>query len=446
MEHRTRGKRGWRAASCAAVLLGLVLAPAPSYADPLPGQIIVDPDHPQWLKRQDGGPFFLCGAGDPEDFLYRGTRQSDGTRSGGDQATIIDRVKDGGTNGIYLMAVRSHGGDGGSNQNPWVNSDPTQGLDQDILDQWETWFDEMDQNGIVIYFFLYDDSSRPFAAGDAVPAGEQAFIAGLVSEFKHHKNLIWLVAEEYSESFSAQRVRNIAAEIRAADDHAHPIGSHGLSSLNFTAFANDPNIDQFAVQWTDSTAGFHDAMVSAWDDAAGRYNLTMAEGHPDAFGDLARLRSWAVAMGGAYIAHLRWFRPEDTGEVTDEDLAACGRVVQFFESTNFNEMAPHDELAHGGTNYVLAKPGDSYIAYASALVGSLGLKNMAAGLYDFTWFDTQNGATVEQTAIAVAAGDRSWSKPAGIGSELAAYIRLSDDVGAALPAPANLRRTDVLAP
>ena len=50
--------------------------------EPLPGQITVDPDNPQWLKYAGGGPFFLCGPGDPEDFLYRGSRNSDGTRSG----------------------------------------------------------------------------------------------------------------------------------------------------------------------------------------------------------------------------------------------------------------------------------------------------------------------------------------------------------------------------
>ena len=46
---------------------------------PLPGQIVVDPDHIQWLKRAGGGSFFMCGPGDPEGFLYRGTLNPDGT-------------------------------------------------------------------------------------------------------------------------------------------------------------------------------------------------------------------------------------------------------------------------------------------------------------------------------------------------------------------------------
>ena len=50
--------------------------------EPMDGQIIVDSEHPQWLKRKGGGPFFMCGPGDPEDFLYRGTLRPDGTRDG----------------------------------------------------------------------------------------------------------------------------------------------------------------------------------------------------------------------------------------------------------------------------------------------------------------------------------------------------------------------------
>ena len=55
----------------------------PRYLD---GQIIVDPDNPAWLARYAVGgdqvPFFMAGPGDPEGFLYRGSRITDGTRDG----------------------------------------------------------------------------------------------------------------------------------------------------------------------------------------------------------------------------------------------------------------------------------------------------------------------------------------------------------------------------
>ena len=149
-----------------------------------------------------------------------------------------------------------------------------------------------------------------------------------------------------------------------ADTRGHPIAVHQQNGLTF-AFPDDPNVDQFAVQHsTDSPWQFHSAMVSAWDDAAGRYSLNLAEYHPTATGVTARKNSWAIAMGGAYVMHLGW----DIENNTMSDLRDCGRLVSFMESTNFNEMSPHNELKHADTEYVLAVPGSSYIAYTSPQV------------------------------------------------------------------------------
>lgn len=383
------------------------------------GQIIVDPAHPQWFARKDGGPFFMCGPGDPEGFLYRGTQNPDGTRDG-DQMTLIDKLKGTGANSIYLMAIRSHGGDGDATHNPFVNNDPAQGINSAVLDQWETWFAEMDANGIVIFFFFYDDSARIWNTGDTVGAEEQAFLQALVNRFEHHLNLIWCIAEEYQERFTATRVSNIAAEIHAADDGAHPIAVHKLNGLDFSEFADDAYIDQFAIQHNVATAdALHQGMVSAWVDAAGRYNLNMAEAANYGTGAAARRKSWACAMGGAYVMILGM----DIAGTALSDLQDCGRVVRFFEATNFNEMAPHDELKHGGTQYVLAKPGDSYIAYASSLTGDIGLTSMPAGTYTFRWFDCATGTSVTQVDVAVDSGDQTWAKPASIGNELAVHIQ-----------------------
>lgn len=413
------------AAICA--LLGSACAGGQQFTEssgPPPGYIVVDPNHPQWLKYQGGGPFFMCGPGDPEGFLYRGSRNSDGTRNG-DQMSLINKLKGTRANCIYLMAVRSHGGDGDSTQNPFINSDPSSALDEDILNQWETWFTEMDNSGIVIYFFFYDDSARIWNTGDNVGPQERAFIQGLVNRFEHHKHLIWCVAEEYSEAYSSARVSNIAAEIRAVDDYNHVIAVHQHSGLVFD-FPEDSNIEQFAIQYNNTTAsGLHSGMVTAWNNAAGRYNLNMAESLDHGYGDRETIRkkNWASAMGGAYVMVLRM----DIAGTPTSELEDCGRLVEFFESTNFNEMSPRDDLKYTGTQYVLAKPPDSYIAYASNLSeADIGLKNMSAGIYDFKWFDCIDGNSVEQTDVSVAAGNQSWSKPAGFGDELAVYIKKAE--------------------
>jgi len=403
-------------------LAAVALAAAGSpHAAPATGPIIGDDSRPQWLKYKDGRPFFMCGAGDPEDFLYRGRRNLDGTRSG-DQLALINKLKGTGANGIYFQAIRSHGGDGAADHNPFIDSDPARGLDGRILDQWEAWFKALQAGGVALYFFLYDDGARVWDTGNSVGAEERAFVQGIVNRFKHHNLLIWVVAEEYQEAYSPTRVRNIAAAIRAADDRGHVIAVHKLHGLDFSEFADDPYIKQFAIQYNRRTPrALHNGIVEAWRKAAGRYSLNMSEAANHGTGVTARKKNWAVAMGGAYVMVLGM----DIASTDPADLRDCGRLVGFMESTNFNAMAPHDELRYQGTEYVLARPGHSYIAYASRLSGSIGLRSMTPGTYDFLWFDPASGGSVRSAGVKVAAGQQAWVKPASIGSEVVVHIHPS---------------------
>ncbi len=55
-----------------------------------------------------------------------------------------------------------------------------------------------------------------------------------------------------------------------------------------------------------------------------------------------------------------------------------------------------DIHGHGDTDYVLANPGHSFVAYASGPTVTIGLKNMTSGTYSFKWFDCKDGNTVQQ--------------------------------------------------
>jgi len=425
--------KGLRLVGTAFFILSLLLSSTAAHAAAIPGQIIVDPEHPMWLKYSGAGPFFLAGPGDPEDFLYRGTRSPDGTRIG-DQMALITKLKDTGANSIYFQAIRSHGGDGDPTHNPFVDpSNSSSEINLAILDQWETWFTEMDNNGIVIFFFFYDDAIRvsanaslgwPLDSLGNLHVRERNYIETLVNRFKHHKNLIWVVMEEVQEMGGdyVAHAKKIAQVISQADDQDHVIAVHKLNGLSFSEFADDPNIDQFAIQDNSGTSApaLHNDMVTAWNNASGRYNLNMSESlnQPGKTGDALRKENWAIAMGGAYVMVLGM----DIQNTDLNDLHDLGRLRSFMESTNFNTMAPHDELAFGGTEYVLGNPGSSYIAYASFLTGDIGLKGMTPGAYDFNWYDVTNGNIVVQTNVNLPAGDQTWSTPFGIGNELAVFI------------------------
>ncbi len=415
----------------------------------LPGQVIVDPGNASWLvynKDTDGNgkldPFYLGGPGGPEDFLYRGTRNANGTRTG-DQQTIIDAIQGTGANCIYLMAVRTHGGDSKNDKthNPFVESDPARGLDEAILNQWDEWFTLMDRHGIVIYFFFYDDDARVWDTGDTVGVAERNFLRGLVDKFEHHKHLIWCIAEEYAEAYgkTPNRIKNIAAEIRAADDHAHVIAVHHMGGDSTMDFPDDPNIDQFAQQAkSTSPEQLHADVLTAFKDAAGRFNVNMSENWNDRKDDhasdlvhgrrdRARQRNWACGMAGASFMVVGSWESEVGAPPPTEWLQDWGRQVRFFEATNYSEMLPLDELRFGGTQYVLAKPGDSYIAYADRPANKLGIKGLPAGRYALTWLDCQTGRTVTNEVKVEQPGDHAFDKPRQIGAECAAWIRRATD-------------------
>jgi hypothetical protein len=394
-----------------------LLSEAVVQRDPRHGQIIVDPEHPQWLRRKGIGPLFMCGPGDPEDFLYRGKRNADGTRDG-DQMALIEKLKGTGANCIYLMALRSHGGDGDRTHNPFVDNDPDKGINHVVLDQWDEWFTAMDEAGIAVFLFIYDDSARVWDTGDEVGEAEARFVRALVNRFEHHLNLIWCIAEEYAERLSPQRVRNLAALVREADDHDHPIAVHKNHGLDFAELADDPNINQFAMQYNVPTAAeLHRGVVEAWKGARGRYNLNLAEAADWGTGAEARKKAWACAMGGAYVMVLGM----DIASTPVGDLEDCGRVVRFVESVDLQDMAPHKELAFGGTEFVLADPPQSYIAYASDATGKLGLKRMAKGSYDLRWLDCATGREAVEQDVALRGGDEVWPIPGGLGPEVAVY-------------------------
>ncbi len=88
-------------------------------------------------------------------------------------------------------------------------------------------------------------------------------------------------------------------------------------------------------------------------------------------------------------------------------------------------MTPNDGLAFGGTDYLLANPGESYIVYADDLTGQLGIEAMAAGQYDLRWFDVVTGTTVVENNVLLPAGDQTFTTPGGIGSELALWVTVA---------------------
>jgi CubicO group peptidase (beta-lactamase class C family) len=400
-----------------------LIRPAASGASPLPGQLVIDPDNPQVLRRHGGAPVFICGPGDPEDFLYRGARQPDGTRRG-DQQELIEKLARFGGNSVYLQAVRTHGGDAKDDltHNPFVDSDPAKGLDPRILDQWEEWFALMDRHEILIYFEFYDDSAQIWRTGNSVSEPERHFFQSLVRRFKHHRNLIWIIGEESDERYTSARVRALAEVIRAADDHGHIIGNHHLGGTTFRAWAPGSALTHFSMQLNVPPDGVHAGALEARAKAAGRYQVFYAENTATPKTDDGMRRfAWAAAMAGVMPMMLQM----DIAETSPDALAQCRALQRFFEASDFHRMLPQDDLREASTRYVLADAGRSYVAYTDA-PGEIGVRTLPAGRCVITWLDCRTGQTAEMEHRLAAPAGRRFSRPPGFGDECAAWIRFPE--------------------
>lgn len=368
------------------------------------GQIIVDPNNPTRMIYKDvevdGRPkaVTFVGPGDPEDMFYNGKQ------------TDVDFLIAKGARSTYVTAVLQDFGGG----------DPGTGAALDAkLDEWENYITQMENAGIITVFFFFDDSQ-------ALTSNWQELVDKAVAKFKHHKLFIWSVAEEYGEALSQAEVSQVAARIKQQDDNNHVVAVHQNNSNTFD-FASDANIDMFAMQLNNLTVNqLHDNVKDS--NVAGTKILNMAEAQDHAKQDRATVRqwNWAAVMGGASGVQVVWMgrASDDPAWNEQEKYDDCKNLMDFMELTDVNNMSNNDALAHDGTLWVLADTdNDSYIAYARALAGGMGVKGLGAGTYTLKWIDCAAGTIVDQTDVAVAGGDTSFSKPGAIGNELAVWIR-----------------------
>jgi hypothetical protein len=420
----------------------------PALAAPQTGGITPDTANPARLRYHNGGPVFISSVGEPEDFLYRGTRKADGTRTG-DQATIIAEMKARGINGLYVVgfADSRYGGDGPSGANPFVGGNVAGEIDADVLNQWHGWFKTLETAGIVVFFNFYDDlidvqagkrMNWNLTSTGALHPQEQKYVAAVVNRLRTLKNIIWSVNESANKTYPASYVarwKKIAATVRGLDSYRHPI-SIGLvpeSDPNVTPntgiarYAGDPNIDQHLAQHIQPTSveDMYNKMLALWRAAAGRYNVMLGQAWPVQNGADGRKKSWATAMAGAYViqAYGQAGKLWDVLRSPNADLNALGHIDNFFKAVpGLNRMVPRSDLKYGNTRWVLAEPGKAYVAYSDNASANLGVSGLAAGTYRLKWLDTVDGSTVVQDNVSVTTASRSFARPASIQPEAALFI------------------------
>lgn len=255
--------------------------------------------------------------------------------------------------------------------------------------------------------------------------------------FKHHKNIIWGI-EESCNKLPRERTahfKKIGELIAQTDNHHHPIvqsfvvpndpeGDFPKDGVFPDEYVGDPNIRVITwlhvVERGADLEKMHQEYLQYYKRDGGNFVVLKNETyHHPKNAQLSRRYMWSCAMAGMHTLEAY----HNTDKASDAILRDDGRIAQFMEQTDFYTMKPNDELAAGSSRWVLANPGKSYIAYSHDCKGPMGVKGMTAGTYDLMWFDATNGKTIKQADVAASAGEAGWLKPAGLGKEIALYIR-----------------------
>jgi hypothetical protein len=374
--------------------------------------------------------WFPTGPGDPEDFLCR---------SATERARIVNMLNGGNT--LYVMAVKTHGGDGPARCNPWIGGNPSNGLDTEKLNDWHDALDQADNKGVVIYFFIYDDDSCPWGTRTACEArtslssDERDFIDELVDRFESLSNLVWVVAEEYPDALRSSRAAAIASRIQSRDT-VHPVGIHQRTSDTTFDFPNNNNFDVFLMQMGNtvrSSQRIHEILRTEYNGAAGRYAVVLGElldWHQQLLnaGDRENLRRsyWAAAMAGAAGTLVLGTWAPGVTPPTQAMLNDMYRVHALLKGNDKSDLSNAASSRLGTTRYVRKNSENTkMLVYSETCTRAPypAVTSFRSGTYRATWMDTIDGTRVTETISSNGGSHNFGVPPSGIGPECLIWAR-----------------------
>jgi hypothetical protein len=371
----------------------------------------------------------LCGLGSPEGFLFLPPAE---------QEHIVEQVRRHGGNMLYAMAVRSHGGDGSPQENPFRNHRPGDGLDPAVIERWERVLRGLGQQGIAVFLLVYDDAALPFGhkKQDTIPPAEAEFFRALVRGLAHLPNIVWGVAEEYADVFTPARAAGLAAIIAAENRAGLPLAIHQATGQTRFDFPDRPWVSVFSQQPNgDSPEALYAQVRAAVDESAGRWLVHMAETWNARRGDHAacviagdregvRRRNWATVMAGAAICQVigPWEVSGQGRPATPEMLSDMRALTRFLERVPISRLAPRDGVAGGDATWALATTDRSAVVlYAPRGGAELVARDLPAGTATLNWF---SAASQFSTTVTVnhRGGEMRVTRPKGIEAECAVAI------------------------
>jgi hypothetical protein len=263
-----------------------------------------------------------------------------------------------------------------------------------------------------------DDSEMP----EEVWKIESAYIRKVVDTVNDLDNVLYEVSNEsgspYSDSWQT-RIVNYVKRYESTKPHLHPVG------MTFQwKGGSDLSLRKSPADWI--SIGSH---VAHSDGAKVIINDT---DHAYGWGELKhdgplaqRAWVWENFTSGSSVAFMdpyltKWpNRNTPEGSTSDPDVGvkpdrywdvirdAMGSALTFANRANLVAMTPQSSLS--STGYCLANPGKEYIAYQPTS-GNFTVR-LAAGTYNFEWFDPSSNRVLSTGTMAVPDGGHKFTPP-----------------------------------
>ncbi|MBC8869416.1 MAG: DUF5060 domain-containing protein [Planctomycetes bacterium] len=347
----------------------------------------------RYLKFRDGPYWLKAGCDDPENFL--GKYRSYDTLA--KRKAAIDYLTGRGVNSLYIMTHNLGGDDrdvwpwlGETAREAMANGGAKARFDVAKLEQWRELFEHMQEQGVVPYLVLEDDSA--WKGYD-----HERYYREIIARFGYLPALIFNMGEEHNENYRLSEALDWMKHLAETDPYDHPRGIHNVNRPT-DQYVKAAQVDFTAIQTGSpgSRKGLdnaleHNRIAIDWINrckSLGQRPLMVGfdEGRPEQH----RAAWWAAYMGGGvWEAHVLqpYDRPMSSWEPTWTEL---GGARAFMETLPFWEMEPRNDLVKSGKALCFAQIGRAYALYLPT-GGSITVELADGATYDLAWWNPGNG-------------------------------------------------------
>ncbi|MGI9552418.1 MAG: DUF5060 domain-containing protein [Aurantibacter sp.] len=424
----------------------------------------------RYLKFQNGEYFLKCGADAPENFLaydqFDGTFQNDGhkddliktweahrgdwmegdpTWAAGKGKEIIGAINylaSKGMNVFSFLTMNIAGDD--QNVFPSIDYDIWDRFDTSKLDQWEIVFEHADKLGMFLHFKTLEFENQGLLDNGGTGLFTKLYYRELIARFGHHLALNWNLAEETGDwtetppTFpldAPERIR-LAEYISSIDPYKHHLVIHNGAwydpiygpNTKFTGASLQTNKEDFSRVHSQTLKVLNEAKDAGkvWAvavDEPGDHRHSLIPDTEDPDHDNARKNGlWGAMMAGAWGTEWYFGYEHPHSDLTCQDYRSRdlfwdqGKIcLDFFNENKMPvwEMESDDSLISSEGDYVLAKPGNSYVVYLkNGGESTLNLGN-SGGEFEIFWYNPRRGGELQKGKIKTVngSGKQSLGRP-----------------------------------